>query len=257
MESIEAVALHVVGIRYKLEEGPWQEARDFNGSATYNLLDMTKERGMALSGVTMPAGHYTQIRLVLDEKVHGRQGLHFNADSFIRFDDNRTVPLRVPSGETSGYKLDVDFTLDKEANVTLKSELNLCEILHKTGNGMWILRPTLKIDEAAGLGRIQGRIVNVGDYNATSDALKVYLYPEDGAKPEEALPDNGKVVAHTDVNMTDGNFTLEEIPEGTYDLGVFKYHEGNLSGQATLVRGVQVKEGETVTLEIDTSRSGG
>ncbi len=256
MDDIKTVALHVVGIRYKLDEDSWYEAQDFNGSAIYDLLDLASEKGMVLAGVTLPAGHYTQIRLILKEKVDGEQGLHFNEGSYLRFDDNRTVPLRVPSGEVSGYKLDVDFTLEKEANVTLKSQLNLCRLLHETGNGMWILRPTLKIDEAVGLGRIAGRVVNIGDYNATTDALKIFLYSEDGAKPENELPETGKVVARTDVNMTDGNFTLEGIAEGTYDLGVFKYHEGNLSGLATLVRGVEVEAGETATLEINTSNSG-
>ena len=258
MENVQGIFLHVTAIRYKLEGAPWHEAKDFNGSATYDLLKLQSDEGMPLAGVTLPAGHYSEIRLILGDMIRHKHSLQSNEGSYILYDDNTSANLRVPSGERSGYKLKVDFELEEESNVTLKTPLSLCEILHETGNGKVMLRPTLRIEQAIVPGAIEGRVVDIADFNTTRDRLVVYAYGEGDYHATEETPDDAgnrftRAEATADVDMRDGKFAFVNLFPKSYDLAVVKYENGDFSEMLGLQKGVKVDESETTTVDINTS----
>jgi len=259
MRDVRGVFVHVRQIRYHRSGGGWVTARDFNGSATFDLLRLGSEEGMRLAGVTLPAGHYTQIRLILDPVVKNR-GRHYNEGSYVLYEDNTTKNLFVPSGAQSGYKLTGDFDLAHDANVTLKADFDLCRVLHETGNGKVMLRPTVRLNEMAALGAIDGRILDIGDFNATRDALVVYAYEDGTYDVGETTPipdENGTrfngAVAKAAVDMANGTFLFVNLGEGLYDLAVAKYVDGNDSEMLGLKEDVAVEGGETVSVDINTS----
>ena len=259
MRDVRGIFVHVRAIRYHHSGAGWITAQDFNGSATFDLLQLRTDEGMRLAGVTLPAGHYTQIRLLLDS-VANNQGHQYNEGSYVLYEDNTTENLFVPSGAQSGYKLTGDFDLAHDANVTLKADFDLCHVLHETGNGKMMLKPTVHLDDMAALGAIEGEILDIGDFNATSDALVVFAYEEGTYETDETTPvpdENGtrfnNAVAKADVDMANGAFAFANLGEGLYDLAVAKYVDGNYSEMLGLQENIVVEKAEVTTVDINTS----
>ena len=93
----------------------------------------------------VPAGHYNEVRLLLGE------GSTITVDGVIE-------PLTVPSGMSSGYKIKGDFTVPEGGTVVILLDFDAARSIHQTGNGRWMLRPTVKLMVGAQAGAIAGSI---------------------------------------------------------------------------------------------------
>lgn len=214
-ENVTAVNIRVIGIEYH-HDGNWTKVEDFNAT-TFNLIDLQNGKSLHLGDFVVPAGHYTQIRFIL--AIPEKKGdVKSNPDCNITFDDNSSVPLFVPSGGQSGYKAIGEFDIEANAKLEVTADWDASRSVVVTGSGKYLLKPVIRLVVNELSGWISGTVVDVADYNATTDSLVVYAYKVGGTTYIGDEPEFLNAVASGIVNMTDGNFTLAFLGTGLYDL---------------------------------------
>jgi len=126
-----------------------------------NLLDLTNGRLEELGTTPIPAGNYTQVRLVL----RANQGAT-PANSLVLAGQTAEIPLRTPSAAQSGLKIIRPFTVQPSTLVDLVIDFDACRsvVALGKGNGGYLLKPTLTADlrTVAGIvGSIDPALTNV------------------------------------------------------------------------------------------------
>lgn len=250
-----AVNIRVIGIEYG-HDGGWTEVEDFK-PLTINLLDWQDGRSIHLGDFELPVGHYKEIRFKL--AIPENQGdVKSNPDCNITFPTAPTVPLFVPSGGTSGYKGKGDFDITANARIAVAADWDVGRAVVVTGSGKHILHPVIQLFVIELSGKINGTVVDVKEYGQTDDELVVYAY-EKGiyTDDEEVIVDDEirfpKAVSSSDVNMTDGNFTLSFLEEGNYTLVTAHYEADILIDVVDREDDVEVFKGETTFVDLNTS----
>jgi len=166
-----------------------------------NLLDLTNGALEELGQANLPAGKYTQLRLVLVDN----DSTHPLANSVIPTGGSETA-LDTPSAQQSGLKIntDIDVPEGKEADIAI--DFDACKSVVKRGNsGKYNLKPVMQavpVLSDAGL-RVTG-------YVAPAIALP---------STQVSVQFQGKPVKATVPDST-GKFTLYPLTAGTYDLVV-------------------------------------
>jgi hypothetical protein len=110
-----------------------------------NLLDLNDptQPNFALESLgetPLEAGHYTQLRLVLDRNTG--QSL---ANSVVLENTTAEIALVTPSAVHSGIKLIHQFDVGSGQRVDLLLDFDACKSIVKTGNGKYILKPVIKV----------------------------------------------------------------------------------------------------------------
>jgi len=125
----------------------WSEIT-LNPSRTINLLNLNDptQPNFALDNLgetSLPSGHYTQVRLVLDDN-NGNQS---NANWVVlSADPTKTpVPLETPSAIRSGIKLINQFDVPSGQRVDLLLDFDACKSIVQRGNGTYALKPVIKV----------------------------------------------------------------------------------------------------------------
>ncbi len=105
-----------------------------------NLLDLTNGRLEELGTTPIPAGNYTQVRLVLS----ANQGAT-PANSLVLAGQTAEIPLRTPSAAQSGLKINRPFTVEPNTLVDLVIDFDACRSIVQLGrgNGGYLLKPIL------------------------------------------------------------------------------------------------------------------
>ena len=194
-----------------------------NPTRKINLLDLNDptQPNFALEtlGETpLPAGHYTQLRLVLDRNTG--QSL---ANSVVLSGTNNEIALDTPSGTQSGIKLIHQFTVDSGQRVDLLLDFDACHSIVKTGNGKYILKPVIKVIPTV-LNGINGFV------DKTLPNVVV------------SAQQNGNIVRATMLNTQTGEFFLAHLAPGNYDVVI------TADNHATaVISGVPVPNDTTVT----------
>jgi Domain of unknown function (DUF4382) len=152
-----------------------------------------------LGQTALPAGHYTQLRLVL---VPNSASDPLN-NSVIPTGGTE-VPLDTPSAVQSGLKLIHEFDVPTDTLVDLVLDFDACHSVVKKGNGGYLLKPVISVIPMAISGQITG---------FTDPALiNPVVYAEQA----------GKVLKSTIPNAATGNFILSPLQQsstaGNYDV---------------------------------------
>lgn len=156
--------------------------------ATYDLLALRNGVFTTIAEGLVPAGHYTQIRLKLGP----------GSNVVV---DGTTHPLTVPSGLQSGYKLVGEFDVPASGLVELALDFDAARSVHQTGNGRYMLKPTVRVMPTYDVGGIRGTIV--------PDSTAAWVY----------------AIAGTDTIATtmpalDGSFAIMLLKPGSYDVAI-------------------------------------
>jgi len=166
-----------------------------------NLLSLANGALEDLGQTALPAGTYTQLRLVLAVN----DAAHPLANSVIPSGGSETA-LTTPSAQQSGIKLNVniDVAADKVADVAL--DFDACKSVVKRGaSGQYNLKPVIAVTPLlsdAGL-RVVGYVDPLIALGSTTISLQ-----SGGVPVKSTVPD------------ATGQFTLYPVPTGTYDLVV-------------------------------------
>lgn len=126
------------------EEG-WQDLDVAAGK--YDLLKLVNGNYAVIAGKNFPAGHIEQIRLVL------------GPNNTLTLKDGTTVDLKVPSGQTSGLKVNVDEDLQAGTYYTFVLDFDVAKSVVARGNGEYNLKPVIRAVPFALTGSIQGKVM--------------------------------------------------------------------------------------------------
>jgi hypothetical protein len=248
-ENVTGVYITINEIQYHMND-QWSTCEEFEGPQTYNLLELTNGNSTLLGVLTLPGGHYNQIRFMLDIPEMGQDP--YNPGCYIEWADNSTSPLFVPSGNVSGYKAVGEFEVTTNGTVELTADFDVRKAVH-LASSHYVLWPTIRLVVNNEAGRISGSIAN----NSTYTDIIVFAY-EDGtwADTEDDEPVYPASRFPNAVNSgkmcDDGHYTIPLLATGTYDLAVAGYN-GDVFGEVLgFVSDVVVESNKTTKQDIDT-----
>lgn len=205
--TVAKVRVHQSGTASDTDAG-WTDIT-LNPARKINLLDLTNGALDSLGEAPLAAGHYTQLRLVLDTKPNAATGKP--ANSVVLSGSSTEIPLVTPSATQSGIKLINEFDVAAGYRVDLVLDFNACKSIVKRGNGTYALKPVIKVLPYA-LNGIDGFV----DTPLLSSGVMV------------SAQQNGVIVQST-IPDTKGAFFLSRLAPGNYDVVI------NADGHATAV----------------------
>ena len=166
-----------------------------------NLNDPTQPNFAleALGESPLVAGHYTQLRLVLEEN----NGSSPPANYVILSDTKAIEPLETPSAIRSGVKLIHQFRVNSGQRVDLLLDFDACKSIVRTGNGKYKLKPVIRVIPFV-LNGIEGFV----DPSLLASNVIVSAQVNDGEIVRAVMPNTS-----TDPNMR-GKFLLARLAAG-------------------------------------------
>ena len=180
---------------------------------TYNLLDLVNGKDTLLADATIPAGRVQQIRLILGE------------DNYVKTGGNM-LKLETPSAQQSGLKLNIHQDVNEGVLYQLVLDFDVAKSVHGTGNGKYMLKPTIRTVLQALGGSIKGSVA--------PDSLQTAVLAIQGVD----------TVAST--YTSNGNYLIRGLNAGSYDLH-FLPSDTSLSKQ--IKTGVTVSTGVLTTVD--------
>lgn len=193
----------------------------------FNLLEFQQGRAaLLLNNVTLDAGRYEWVRLIVDNTMNMR-------DSYVVLNDGSECELRIPSGAESGLKLNRGFTIESGGSVALTIDFDLRQSLRappgQRGNGLnctqgYMLRPVLRLVNNANVGAIAGTVTFDAGAVPLNCMPKVYIYdgtvaPDDVEETTATSPDiDPLAVAGVDIpaGSITGTYQAAFLPVGSY-----------------------------------------
>jgi len=181
-----------------------------------DLLEWNSGKSIVLGTAEVPAGNYTQIRLIIDD-----------AEVVL---DGQTHPMTVPSGAQSGLKLLSNFEVIAGSTYELVIDFDAQRSVVSTGPpqnpNRFLLKPTVRVAPLAITGSISGTLTN------PTNAPVAYAIA------------NADTLTSADVSSDIGAFQLAFLPEGTYTVSI-----QDTSGLAHTQTAVSVTAGQDTALE--------
>jgi hypothetical protein len=182
-------------------EGSGSWVTVFEGAKTFNLLDLANiENVTALPHLVddgLPAGHYTQLRLIV-------------ATASIEV-GGTTFPLVIPSGANTGLKA-LPFDVASQQDTVLLVDFDVARSVTRQGDGTYRLQPVIRLAPVTLTSTLTGKVVDASGAPMSAQVT---------------LKDVGGTVVTTSVTSvsdasveTNGVFALHGLASGTYTLEV-------------------------------------
>jgi len=239
--TIKEVRVHS-GEDAEEEAGGWDVVAEPN--ETYNLLELVNGALEELGARDLNAGHYTQLRMVLDDSACEGTNINGEDHPFANYIVTRTEgyeELKIPSGFQSGIKIVHGFDIAENQLTELILDFDASNSIVKAGNsGKWILKPTINVIDTLVTATLSGTISDI-DGNAVQHATVSALVYDPNAETEGQLAGQGHAVSEVD-----GYYFIYLWP-GTYKLAVYK--EGYAITCRTIVVEPSTFYDENFTLE--------
>ena len=182
--DIQGITVHTNGEAEESEAG-WVALAGANVGVK-NLLDFTGGTELTLADTDFPAGKISQIRLIL------------GSDNSVSIDE--TYPLKTPSAQQSGLKLQVHENLVAGITYEFKLDFDAANSIIHTGADLYILKPVIRVITDTKGGAIKG-IILPEDQHVAITLLEV-----------------DDIIASTFAPADKSAFLISGIDEGTYSL---------------------------------------
>jgi len=167
-----------------------------------DLLDYVNGQSIILADTVLAAGDYTQVRLLLGDENNVVV-------------DGTAHDLNIPSGSTTGIKLNHPFTLSDGALYAVTLDWDAERSIHQTGGGQYMMSPVIRLVVDAASGTIGGTVLPVaGEARvmtvAGTDTISTHADPVSGEYRLMALP-GGTYDVH--INATAGSYADTTVAE--------------------------------------------
>jgi hypothetical protein len=166
-----------------------------------------------LNAHTLPAGHYSWIRLLVDAdpRVAG--------DSYIVLKNaSNQYELEIPSGDQTGLKLNRGFTVPAGGHASFTIDFDLRKSVHLPSSGAtYVLRPTLRIVDNVVVGAIAGT-VNLTGMTCASPA--VYVYAGASVTPDDVGGTGADPLTTALVDINTGQYRAAFLEPGSYTVAL-------------------------------------
>lgn len=181
-------------------DGGWHEIV-LDPAKRIDLLTLTNGVLEELGQTALPAGKYTQMRLVLADN----RGVRL-ANSVVPTGRSETE-LTTPSGQQTGLKMNVDITVEPDKVADFVIDFDACKSVVVAGSsGQYLLKPMVRVIPV--LSDAGQRIVGHVDTATLGAATLVSAQGNNGVVYKATVPD------------ATGRFVLYPVPPGSYNLVV-------------------------------------
>jgi hypothetical protein len=160
-----------------------------------NLLNLTNGLLESLGQTALPAGHYSQMRLVLDANTGTGMANSVTPTGGVE------TSLSTPSAVQSGIKLVNGFDVAAGQTADVVLDFDACKSVVRQGNGRYALKPVVKVVPS----------ISTGITGVVAASLL-------GSHVSVSAQQNGAIVGATVPNATTGEFVLSHLPAGNYDV---------------------------------------
>ena len=195
--TVEKVRVHQSSSAGEGDAG-WADVT-LNPALRVDLLSLTNGVLAELGQTPLPAGRYTQMRLVLAPNNGNGNGTIANALRLTGSTED--IPLVTPSGQQSGLKMNVNLDVAANQMVDAVLDFDACKSVVSAGSsGRYLLKPVISVTPryiSGVLGYVDAGLI--GPYTTVS------------------LQQGGVVIKSTVPDST-GRFLLQPVAPGTYDL---------------------------------------
>ena len=225
--TVEKVRVHQSGSAGDSDAG-WSEVV-LAAPQRVDLLTLTNGTLMPLGQTALPAGTYTQMRLVLSPNTQANP-----LANAIKPTGGVETALTTPSGQQSGLKMNVSITIAPDTTADFAIDFDACKSFVTAGNsGKILLKPVLSV-----IPIVSTRIVGYVDTSLAVTGTTVSAQVA------------GVAVRATPPDAT-GRFELFPVPTGTYDLVITAAGRVN-----AVMTGVPVTAAGPTTIGSTTARIG-
>lgn len=193
--TVERVRVHQSSGAAETDSG-WHEVV-LAAPKRVDLLTLTNGTLEPLGETQLPAGTYTQMRLVLSPNSAANP-----LANAIKPTGGNTTELTTPSGAQSGLKMNVNLTINPDTVADFAIDFEACKSFVKAGNsGKYLLKPVLSVIPIIS-SKIEGYVDPALPAGSTTVSAQV-----DGLPLRATVPD-----------AVTGKFTLAWLTTGSYDV---------------------------------------
>jgi hypothetical protein len=215
--DIQEISLKSSGIT---ENDGWITLDGFQ-PGPYNILEFTGGNELKLADMEFPAGDIIQIRLKLGQ------------DNTLIMNDYNSK-LVVPSGSSSGFKINVNANIASGQTNHLKIDFDAARSIVKLGStGQFVLKPVIKLFSENVTGSISGKVMPANE-NVLINIIS-----------------NNRIVASSYATSSISKFIVSGLDEGIYQVSI------EISGGLfqKVINDIQVNKGKSTELgTIDLSK---
>ncbi|MFV8225435.1 DUF4382 domain-containing protein [Christiangramia aquimixticola] len=201
----------------EIDSEGWMSLSNVN-AGIYDLLELTGGVSQLLADTEVPAGYVSQMRLILGSE-----------NSVVI--NGATKPLNTPSAQQSGLKLQLNKKLEAGENYSFLLDFDVDQSIVTTGNGGYNLKPVIRLNAEENAGMVVGKTIIPAGLEMNVQSL---------VKLQNS---SVTISAYTDA---EGNFALNGVPAGTYDLTITPQVSSGLTVYS--MTDVKVKPNETTDL---------
>jgi hypothetical protein len=275
-EEYTAVYVTINDIQFHLggnENSPnnWRSIQEsIEYPVTVNLLELVNGVRLDLGIVDLPAGHHTQLRLVIgDEAEQGTINILSQAHPYANYviidkdPDDSIEPvlheLKVPSGDKTGFKIVGGYYISASQTTELFIDFDASRSIVQAGSsGPWLLKPTIKLGDPDEYSIIKGQITGLDiDTNEVIGLEGVLVSAQQYDSGALDVKDEVTVVAST---ITDENgFYSLFVEPGAYNIVAFRSDRVPAFEKVTTTTGqvLAPDNGNGVNFELVTSTENG
>lgn len=192
--TVSKVRVHQSSSANENDDG-WSEIT-LSPARKINLLNLTNGVLEDLGQTSLPAGHYTQLRLVLSANT----GTLANSVVLSGTTTTAEIPLVTPSAVQSGIKLINEFDVAAGQRVDLVLDFDALKSIVLRGNGTYALKPVIRV--------VPTVLTGIEGFVATSlTGSNVLVSAVSGTLTHSTVP-----------NAQTGEFFLAHLEAGNYDV---------------------------------------
>lgn len=241
-DNYSEVNVDIIDFQYQSnDDSGWVSFDGYPLESGTNIVDLTEliaGTSHVLADEEIEPGLFGKVRIVLGD-----------LNSLV-LDDGSQIPLKTPSAQQSGLKLQVDTNLEAGYSYTFVLDWDVKKSIVKAGkSGNYNLKPVIRAHTEINAGNIEGLVLETldnEDFPLANVLIEVF---------ESADSEMTESITSSYTNET-GNYFISTLPIGSYTLK-FTYSSAMYAYDEVIIEGVEVYKDETTAVNVYMEKSTG